>query len=606
MARKNRKQLTKRQYAKAIIQVAKLTYRAAPLAITVKLIGSIITAVLPIITTYFAAQTTTALAEAYAGDQTAGDRAMLYVLITAGLGVVMTAWNSLDGYIQDLMRYKVEAAMSDRMYEHFLSLDFWRYDDKTTVDLYDRAADFGRFFPYIFDRLASVVTNVITLVAGFTALILVSWWLGLILLVATIPGMYLQFKLSRAQIEHRNQHFDTRRTKSVIEWNLLQPKNIAELRLYGLVRHLLDLRLQLREKDERQRIDFERKFIFKQLLADAVEAVAEVGALLWTVMQIIAQAQPIGQFLYVQQVLSRALSGMRSFVTTVNTIDEDLANLFDYQTFMELPERDMKQQRSLDATPETIELRNVSFSYPQSDKKVLDDVSLTVRRGQHIAIVGENGAGKSTLIKILTGLYEPTSGEVLVDAVDLRDVTIASWHKHLAVLQQNYLAYHFATAKDNIRYGDMTQPFNQAYLDAAMDKAEARTFIEKLPKGIDSYVMNWMEHEDGTKGEDLSGGQWQRLALARNFYRDSPIIILDEPTSAIDALAEARIFKHLFADKKRTVIAISHRLTTIERADMIYMLQNGRLVERGTHVELVKKRGAYYTMFESQLRKSDN
>src|SRR5690606_4392555 len=111
-----------------------------------------------------------------------------------------------------------------------------------------------------------------------------------------------------------------------------------------------------------------------------------------------------------------------------------------------------------------------------------------------------------------------------------------------------------------------------------------------------------MEHPDGTKGVDLSGGQWQRLALARNFYRDSPVIILDEPTSAIDALAEARIFKHLFADKKRTVITISHRLTTVEKADMIFMLQDGRLAEQGTHEELVQKRGAYFTMFESQLR----
>jgi len=115
-------------------------------------------------------------------------------------------------------------------------------------------------------------------------------------------------------------------------------------------------------------------------------------------------------------------------------------------------------------------------------------------------------------------------------------------------------------------------------------------------------VNNWMEHEDSTKGVNLSGGQWQRLALARNFYRDSPIIILDEPTSAIDALAESRIFQHLFADKNRTVITISHRLTTVEKADTIFMLQNGKLVEQGTHGELVKKRGAYYTMFESQLR----
>lgn len=599
---KETKKLSKKQYVVAIGQVAKLTYKAAPLAIIMKVIGSIITAVLPIVTTYFAAQTTTALAEAYSGNPHAGEQAITYVIITAALGVGMTVWTSIDGYVQDLMRYKIEAAMSDRMYEHFLSLDFWRYDDKTTVDLYDRAADFGRFFPYVFDRLANVFTQFITMIAGVVAVIFVSWWLGLILIVAVIPGVYIQYRLSRAQIEHRNQNFDTRRTKSVIEWSLLQPKNIAELRLYGVVRHLLDLRLRLRDKDEKERIDFERKFILRQLVADAIEAAAEVVALVWIVLQIVAKAQPIGQFLYVQQIVSRALGGARSLVSTVNGLDQDLANLFDYQEFMDLPERDMKQSKSLSELPEKIEFQNVSFHYPQSEAGVLNDVSLTIKRGQHVAIVGENGAGKSTLIKILTGLYVPTSGNVLLDGENLQELKVSSWHKYLGVLQQSFLRYEFATAKDNVHFGNVSKAIDQQLFDASVNKAESKKFLEKLPKGMDSYVNNWMEHPDGTKGVDLSGGQWQRLALARNFYRDSPIIILDEPTSAIDALAESRIFKHLFADKKRTVVTISHRLTTVERADMIFMLQDGKLVEQGTHKELVEKRGAYFTMFESQLR----
>lgn len=602
MMKKSKKKLTAKQYLVAILRVARLTYSAAPFAIVIKLLGSLVTAILPIITTYFVALTTTALAEAYAGDPAAGGRAIAYVLVTAGFGVAMTAWSSLDNYLQESMRYKVEAVMSDRMYEHFLSLDFWRYDDKTIVDLYDRASDFGRFFPYVFDRLASVVTQLITMIAGLIALVFVSWWLGLILIAAIIPGVYLQFKLSRAQIEHREAHIDTRRARSMIEWSLLQPKNIAELRLYGVVRYLLDLRQRLRDKDEKQQIEFERKFIFKRLITDMIEAVAEVISLLWVVMQIIARAQPIGQFLYVQQVVSRALGGARSFVSIVNGIDKDLANLFDYQEFMVLPVRGSKATVTLTQAPETIELRHVSFHYPQSDTTVLKDISLTIKLGEHVAIVGENGAGKSTLIKIITGLYVPTKGDVLLDDEQLQHIEVASWHKLLGVLQQDFLTYDFATAKDNVHFGDVSMPLDPQRFDAALDKAEAHTFLDKLPKGVDNYVLNWMEHEDGTKGVDLSGGQWQRLALARNFYRDSPIIILDEPTSAIDALAESRIFKHLFSEKDRTIITISHRLTTIEKADTIYMLQDGTVVEQGTHKELVQKRGVYFTMFESQLK----
>jgi ATP-binding cassette subfamily B protein/ATP-binding cassette subfamily C protein len=176
-----------------------------------------------------------------------------------------------------------------------------------------------------------------------------------------------------------------------------------------------------------------------------------------------------------------------------------------------------------------------------------------------------------------------------------------SWHKQLAVLQQDYLSYSFATAKDNVAFGQVNRPFDQDVFDAALDKAEAREFIGKLPKGEDSYVSPWMAHKDGTNGVDLSGGQWQRMALARNFYRQAPIIILDEPTSAIDALAESRIFNHLFADKSQTLIIISHRLTTIERADVIYMLKDGQIVEQGTASELIERRGEFFTMFESQV-----
>lgn len=597
---KSKKKLERRQYISAIIKVAKITFRASPLAVIVQLAGAIISAVLPVIMTYFAALTTTALAEAYAGKAGAGDQAIQFVIITAILGILLVAWGSLENYLTELTRYKINAAMSDRMYEHFLSLDFWQYDDKKTADLYEQSRDFANFFSYVFNSLFSVVSQFIVMIVGLTALVLVSWWLGLILIAAVIPGVIIQFKLSRAQIAHRKANVDTRRSQGMIEWQVFQPQHMAELRLYGLARHLLDLRMKLRDRDEKERIEFERKYIFKQLMADALAAAAEVIALLYTVLQIIAHVLPIGQFLYVQQVVSRALTGANGFVSQLNGIDEDLANLFEYQEFMQLP-TSQKEGIKLTAQPEEIRLEHVSFVYPMSETKVLQDVSLSIKKGQHIAIVGENGAGKSTLIKLLTGLYAPTSGKVLLDDTELDVFAISSWHAYLAVLHQGFIEYGFATAKENIVFGDVTTPFSKERFDAAIDKAEARVFLEKLPKGVDTYVNKWMEDSDGDKGTDLSGGQSQRLALARNFYRDSPIIILDEPTSAIDALAEARIFKHLFADKQRTVIAISHRLTTIEKSDIIFMMKDGKIVEQGTHAELVEKRGEYFKMFESQL-----
>ena len=598
---KNERKLNARQKVTGIARVAAITYKASPLAVFVKLAGTLITSILPIVTTYFAALTTTALASAYAGDANAGTRAIEYVLITAGLGVALTAWGSIEQYVNQFVRYKIDAAIGDQLYEQFLSLDFWRYDDKETADLFDKSQQFARLFAYVFDRLASIFTSFISLVAAVVAMIFVSWWLALILLAAVIPSVVIQFRLSRKQVQHWNSNVETRRSKDMIEWNMFQVSAIAELRLYGMVRHLLDLRMKLRDKDEKVRIEFERKYIGQQLGADVLEAAAEVVALIYITLQIIAHTQPVGQFIYVQQIVSRALGGSRSFVSQLSSIDEDIANLFDYNEFMNLPTSKMGTKR-LRKLPKSIRFENVSFHYPNNEQMVLNDVSLTIKQGQHIAIVGENGAGKSTFVKLLLGLYKPTSGTVYVDDANLAEISSDDWHKYLGVLTQDSNRYAFATARDNILLGDVMHPVSNERFEAALDAAEARTFLEKLPRGLDNYVNQWIEHDDGTPGVDLSGGQWQRLALARNFYRNSPIIVLDEPTSAIDALAESRIFERLLKKEDKTIITISHRVTTIEKADVIYMLEDGKIVEQGTHAELVAKNGQYLRMFKSQLR----
>lgn len=597
----NEPKLSPKEYALAIFEVAKLSFKTAPLPIIFKLCGIFVNAGLPIAATFFAALTTTELVAAFAGDQTAGQRAIVYVIVTAVVGLASTAWSSVDQYLQQLMRYKVEARVSDKMYEHFLSLEFWRYDDKETADLYERAQKFSQFFAYVFDRLASLLTQLITLLFSLVALGIFMPWVAFFVLLAVIPGVFLQFKMSRAQVAHWNKNVDSRRTKSYIEWNLFQPNSIAELRLNGLVRHLLSLRQSLRDRNEKERFDFERSYISKRLLADALESVVEVSALVWVALQIIAHIHPIGQFVYVQQMVSRALGSANSFVRELSTIDEDLANLFDYQSFMNLPTRPGGEV-VLRTAPDVIRFNDVSFRYPQTKKDVLSHVNLEITKGQHVAIVGENGAGKSTLIKLLTGLYAPSKGVLLLDGISLADVKISTWHKQLSVLQQDFQQYIFTDVKNNVYFGDVSQALSRTRLQTALRDAEAADFVNKLPQKTDTYPSTWMEDADGNKGIALSGGQWQRLALARNFYRNSPIIILDEPTSAIDALAEARIFSRLF-DKTntRTVITISHRLSTVEKADHIIMLADGKIIESGTHHELVAKKGAYYTMFQSQI-----
>ena len=592
---------TIRQLIRALYSVAKTSLRIAPAMSVLQIAGSAISAGLPIATTYLAALTTTALAEAYAGDRTAGSRVVWLVAAAALSGVLMAAWGIFERYASELMRFRIKTAMSDVMYERFCAIEFWRYDDKDTIDMYERAKEFAQFFPYIFARLADVVTHTFTFVFTVWALIAINAWLGLAVVLAAVPSVIVQFRLSRLNANHWRENIETRRRASWIEWEMLKPQKMIDLRLYGLVRHLLDMRMALLEKDQKTRIDFERKFLAKRLGAELFQAAVEVGALVWIVYEIVAHRQPIGQFLFVQQTAGRALGSVSSLVSTVNSMDEDLANLFDYQRFMELP---LAKQggKTVPALHRDIRFKDVSFRYPGSGTLVLDHINLTIKRGQHVALVGENGAGKTTLLKLLAGLYQPVGGEVAVDGEPLASANIQTWHRQLGVLSQNFTQYDFATAAENVWFGDVSKTPGQEQVDAALREAEAAKFVAKLPKGVDSYVNQWMESDDGVKGVDLSGGQWQRLALARNFYRDSPIVILDEPTSAIDALAEARIFDRLFQQKQKTIITVSHRLSTVEKADMIFMLARGKVVEHGTHAELVAQHGAYYHMFESQLR----
>lgn len=593
--------LTLRERVAALGSLASLSFRAAPLAVVLTVVGAVLDALLPIVTTYFAARTTTALGQVIAKQPDALDQVFLYIALTAGVGLLTVLWSSIAIYVHQKLLYAVECGISDKMFERFSSLQFWRYEDKATADLYDRAARFAREFAQAFDKIAAVLGAFVALILGIAALVTVNPWLALAVLVAVIPGMWLQFRLTRKQWAHWNDTIETRRRRTGIEQRMLHPKAIVELRSYGLVRHLLSLRSDLRDRDERVRLDHERDFILKRLMADVVEALVEVGALVWVTLRIAAGAQALGQFVFVQQVVTRALEAGNSLVTAIADVDQDVVNLFDYQRFMTLDDGPAPTVPVPSPAP-GIAVEKVSFRYPGAGRPlVLHDVDLRIPAGQHVAIVGENGAGKSTLLKIILGIYRPESGRALIGGVDLADHDLATWHSQVALLKQDFLHYSFATVRENVAWGAIDRPVDDVRIWESLEKAQAAGFVRALPHGLDTYVDPWMEDDEGRLGTDLSGGQWQRLALARAFYRDAGVIVLDEPTSALDALAEAAIFDHVFALRDRTIITISHRLTSIARADVIHVMVAGRVVESGRHAELVERDAHYARIFASQL-----
>ncbi len=246
--------------------------------------------------------------------------------------------------------------------------------------------------------------------------------------------------------------------------------------------------------------------------------------------------------------------------------------------------------------PPVIELKNISFHYPNADRNIFDKFSLKIKKGEKIAIVGENGAGKTTLIKLISRIYDPQKGEILINGIDLKNIKINDWYKNIGVLFQDYNFYGELTAKENIYIGKSIKPIDEEKILEAAKNADAHDFIMEYENGYDTIMS---ERFDG--GIRPSSGQRQKIAIARFFYRNAPVAIFDEPTSAIDAMSEYRIFNRIYKFfENKTVVIISHRFSTVRNADRIIVLHNGEITEEGSHEQLMKNKGRYFTAFSKQ------
>lgn len=247
--------------------------------------------------------------------------------------------------------------------------------------------------------------------------------------------------------------------------------------------------------------------------------------------------------------------------------------------------------------PPLIEFKNVSFAYPDTSYKILDNFSLTINPGEKVAFVGENGAGKSTIIKLLTRFYDVSAGEILINGINIKELSLEDWYSHIGVLFQDFNRYEDA-ASENIYLGKNNQPKEIEQIVTASKLAGSHEMVEKFDKKYEQMLGRMFEG-----GLELSGGQWQKIALARAFFRNAPILVLDEPTSAIDAKAESQIFERVEKlSRDKTVIIISHRFSTVRNADKIFVMDKGRIKESGTHQELLKLNGQYAEMFRLQAK----
>ena len=451
----------------------------------------------------------------------------------------------------------------------------------------------------------SIVSTIIQLISYIIILAQIPnmWWMPLGVVAISIPSAIVSFVYRRKHFQYVRWRSKDRRQLSYFSGLLVNKDLVKEIRIFDLADTFID----------RYNTVFKKYYAGLRKLIIEESAWLIVIAIISSVINCIFYAViafgvfigrfTIGNYSLYTGALNSIANCVTSFINTSASVYEGTLFIDNLISFMkekptivctaEIPEKINKN------APHTIVFENVSFAYPGTDRKVIKNLSTTFRPGETVVLVGLNGAGKTTLIKLLTRLYDPTEGRILLDGKDLREYDVRELYDLFGIIFQDFGKY-AVTAAENITFGDIHLGEDRARVEACAQQANAEDYIAKLPEGYDTPLMRIFEKE----GIELSGGQWQKLAIARAFYRDSEIMILDEPTAALDPMAEQEIFNQFDNLREgKTTIFVSHRLSSAVIATKILVLEYGELIEEGNHHELMAKKGKYYDLFTTQAKR---
>ena len=520
-----------------------------------------------------------------AGSAAVAD-ALLWGAAVVALVVAAAAADAVQRLASDRHRERALLIIEEGCYRHTQSLPLERLED---AEHYDRLQRARRGMGYRFQATTNFfwwsVRDGVVLVSLLIYLARVHWLLPAVLALGTTPGLlfrtrfyYLNYTLAREQVP------DERR-RSAINGLLLGRAAAAEIRLFALGDWLIAASQRLGAREARALV-----------AGDGMNAVTYLAAIVAAVLVLPPGVAAIGIYAALFVAIESFQSRYAELANSVSSLYDTLRHVRDYFDFVDEPREDPDAGARLPGpVSREIVFKDVAFTYPGANRPALAGLNLTIRPGERIALVGENGAGKTTLVKLLMGLYRPTSGRILVDGMDLRELAPADWHRRFGTVFQHYLRLQ-ATVRENVAPGAIAGSSDDLMLAAAIERSGADEVAARLPGGLETPLGREF-HE----GSELSVGQWQKLAIARAYLRDGEILVLDEPASALDAKAEAEVYRH-FARmaEARTVILISHRLGSCRLAGRILVLRDGRLTEQGSHEQLVSSGGTYAELYRMQ------
>ena len=578
-------------------------WRSGPGWTVVSLIVVVVQGMLPLLILYLMKLAVESVEGTLGYDTIGGFNSVTVLIALLGAATLLEAVSSsVDRVISMVQGNVVTDRMYDVLHAKSTEVDLEYYESAQYHDTLHRAQEEASVRPArVLNNLRQLIQNSISVTAIGVLLLWLHWGVVFVLLAAALPGVFVRIKYAKKMHIWERHSTPLERQAAYLNGMLTKDAYAKEARLFGLGSLFTDRFRRLQSQLRSEKVSIATKKTFAELLTISTAICVSFGLLGYLAMRTVQGLMSLGDLVMFYAAVQRGQALIRQVFNSIADLYEDDLFLGNLYRFLELkprlqePARPKPLSRPLKSG---IVFDHVSFRYPGDEHRVLEDIALTIRPGEHVALVGENGAGKTTIAKLLCRLYDPTSGAITLDGIDLRQYATQDLRRSVSVVFQDYSRYQL-TARENIWLGNINVPPDSLYVDRAARKAGIHPVISQLANGYDTVLGKSF---DG--GKELSAGEWQKIAIARAFLHDGEIIVLDEPSSSLDAQAEYEIFERFHQLMKgKTAILISHRLSTVKMVDRIYVLKHGRIAESGTHKELMKESRIYAGMFETQAQR---
>lgn len=597
---------TKLKNAIRIDRALKFVWRASPVHAIISGMNLIILGSLPVLSLYLLKLIIDSVTQLvfYGGNTIPGkELSSIFVLIGLawGVGLLILFFNSLSDYIKKAQTLTIADYMFSILHEKSARADLEYYEFPEYQDTLHRAQQEGPYRPAsIVQGLFSAGQSGISFIAAAGLLSVFNPFLPLMLICVSIPGVFMRLRYSEKIYSWQQKRTEDERKSNYYNHILTGNAHAKEVRLFNLGQYFIDRFDSIRKLLKKEKLSLEKKRIFGDFIAQSFTTIAVFGTFAYIAYRTVQGNITLGDMVMYFQAFQRGTGYLKAFLESLAQMYEDNLFLSNFYEFLHLEPRVADPEKPCDLPGKIVQGFNfqaVGFFYHDCGKNVLKNVNFSIKPGEIIALVGDNGSGKSTIVKLLARLYDPQKGDIFLDGENIKNFKIEDFRKKISVVFQDHIKYQLS-ARENIYLGNIEQKENLPGIVDAARQADLDRKISGFSSGYDTMLGRWFKN-----GEELSIGQWQMMAISRAFFRNAELVILDEPSSALDPETEMRIFskiKNLI--QGRSALIISHRYSTVKMADKILVLDKGSIVEQGSHLELMKKNGKYARLFSAQAK----